>query len=116
MTDRECELARQVGVAQPERIRINVVSELPRPDDAELWRVLAPGWSDKVGLTLGYAVYMVDGYADDRLLRHECRHVHQVERAGSVAAFIDRYFREYAKWGYWAMPLERDARDHGSNY
>lgn len=103
-------VARSVGVAHPERIRLNVVSELPRPDDPGLWHALADGWAERVGLTLGHGIYLVRGHVEAQLFRHECRHVHQVEQAGSIAAFIDRYFREYSRWGYWDMPLERDAR------
>ena len=43
----------------------------------------------------------------DALWRHELRHVGQYERIG--LAFLPLYLRLYAKHGYAAHPLERDA-------
>ena len=43
----------------------------------------------------------------DVLWRHELRHVKQYERIG--LAFLPLYLRLYARHGYGAHPLERDA-------
>jgi hypothetical protein len=43
----------------------------------------------------------------DALWRHELRHTKQYERLG--LAFLPLYLRLYAKHGYAAHPLERDA-------
>src|SRR5271165_5429190 len=66
-------LARDVGVRNPESIRIGVVDRLPLPDDASLREaalqagLLGPG---VIGLTLGYSVLICRGYeANVRLLR-----------------------------------------------
>ena len=45
----------------------------------------------------------------DRLWRHELRHVKQYQRVG--LAFLPLYLRLYAKHGYAAHPLERDASE-----
>jgi hypothetical protein len=45
----------------------------------------------------------------DALWRHELRHVRQYERIG--LAFLPLYLRLYAKHGYAAHPLERDASE-----
>lgn len=45
----------------------------------------------------------------ERLWRHELRHVRQYERFG--LAFLPLYLRLYAKHGYAAHPLERDAAE-----
>ena len=45
----------------------------------------------------------------DALWRHELRHVGQYERIG--LAFLPLYLRLYAKHGYAAHPLERDASE-----
>jgi hypothetical protein len=66
-----------------------------------------------VGLTLGYAVFICTGYNTNlRLLRHEFRHVHQYERAGSIAAFLPAYLGQIVQFGYHNAPLEQDARAH----
>src|ERR1700693_2348846 len=109
----ELALARGVGVAQPELIRIAVVDELPLPDDALLRQaalqtgLLGPGM---VGLTLGYGIYLCNGHVTPRLLSHECRHVFQYESAGSITAFLPVYLQQLVAFGYANAPLEIDAR------
>src|SRR5262245_48518585 len=75
-------LARRVGVRRPELVRVVEAQSLPFPSDPELALVaaqtglLGPGM---VGLTLGHAVFIMKGHASNRLISHECRHVHQYE-------------------------------------
>lgn len=113
LSELELALAREVGVEQPERIRIVQVEMLPIPEDPILHvaalqtGLLGPGM---VGLTLGYSVFVCRGYETVRLLSHEFRHVHQYEQAGSIAAFLPSYLRQIIDVGYAAAPLEADAR------
>jgi hypothetical protein len=109
-------IAKSVGVANPERIRILDVPHLPIPDDPQLKQaaiatgLLGPGM---IGLTLGYSVLVCPGYGRDvRLLSHEFRHVYQYEQAGSIAAFIPAYLQQIATVGYRNAPFEMDARAH----
>ena len=108
-------LAEAVGVSRPERIRVSAVLELPLPEDAQLRRValetglLGP---DMIGLTLGYGIYVCDGHIDNRLISHECRHVHQYEAAGSIENFLPIYLQQIAIHGYHDSPFEIDAREH----
>jgi hypothetical protein len=107
--------ARAVGVLAPEKIRVIIGPTLPLPDDTWLRNValtsglLGPGFA---GLTLGYAIFIVHGHLTRRLLTHECRHVHQYEAAGSIAAFLPAYLQQIATVGYNAAPFEVDARAH----
>ena len=107
-------LARAVGVRHPELIRIAEVAGLPFPADPELRSaalqagLLGPG----IGLTLGYAIYVVTGHLSNRLLSHECRHVRQYEAAGSIAAFLPVYLQQVVLYGYRMAPYEVDAREH----
>lgn len=109
------DLAKQVGVQNPERVRFKIVDALPLPDDKDLREtalhagLLGPGM---VGLTLGYGIYIVRGHDSSRLVSHELRHVHQYELAGSIAAFLPVYLGEVARHGYMNAPLEQDARAH----
>lgn len=92
LTPRELLLASAVEVRRPEQVRITVVPGLPLPTDAELQQAaLQTGLFDPgmIGLTLGFAIFVVEGHLTTRLLSHECRHVHQYEVAGSIGALAD---------------------------
>lgn len=112
----ELEIARAVGVASPERVRVEMVGDrLPMPDDADLHAaavqagLMGPGM---VGLTLGHAIFICRGHKTRRLLSHELRHVHQYEQHGSIAGFLPIYLQQVIEVGYSDAPLERDAREH----
>lgn len=111
----ELEIARRVGVAHPERIRLMFVDQMPYPEHRMLQAAamatdfLGP---QTRGITLGYAVLVRRGYGSDRLLSHEFRHVHQYEEAGSIAAFLPVYLEQVLDYGYADAPLEIDARAH----
>jgi hypothetical protein len=111
----EIALARKVGVANPERIRIQSCNRLPRPQDPSLQAaadqtgLLGPGMA---GLTLGYAVFVCRGHETRRLLSHEFRHVFQYEQNGAIAGFLPLYLQQIVTMGYQNAPLEMDARAH----
>jgi hypothetical protein len=115
LTDTSQALARRVGVAHPDRIRVAVVELLPMPEDPELRAaavqtgLLGP---QMAGLTLDYSVFARRGYVTWRLLSHEFRHVFQYEQAGSIAAFLPIYLQQIVQVGYANAPLEIDARAH----
>ncbi len=114
LTDIEIQLSRAVGVKRPERVRICAMLPLPMPEDPELRAaaletgLLGPG---TVGLTLGYGIYVASGHATARLVSHECRHVHQYEVAGSIAAYLPQYLLQIVQVGYQNAPFEVDARN-----
>jgi hypothetical protein len=112
----ELEIARAVGVAMPERVRVEIVGDsLPLPDDPVLRAaavqagLMGPG---TIGLTLGYAIFICRGHKTRRLLSHELRHVHQYEQHGSIAGFLPAYLEQVIEVGYHNAPFERDARAH----
>lgn len=108
-------LARDVGVSQPELVRILEVAALPIPEDPELrFAAVQTGLLGPhiIGLTLGHGIYIIQGHGDGRLLSHECRHVHQYEVAGSIGQFLKTYLQQIATVGYEHAPLEIDARNH----
>ena len=115
LTEREKQIAVAVGVTNPEKIRISIVSSIPIPDDPMLQKVaietglLGP---DTAGLTLGYGIYLRADQNSDQLLSHECRHVYQYETFGSIKAFMPIYLQQIAQYGYEDAPLEIDAREH----
>jgi len=106
-------LARRVGVAHPERIRIVVVKELPMPDDPVLRAAgLQAGLigAQFSGLTLAYVIFVREGDERIELLAHECRHVAQYESFGSIGGFLATHLRDVIQVGYGDAPLEQDAR------
>jgi hypothetical protein len=112
----ELAMARAVGVAEPERVRVEIVGDrLPMPDDPALREaamqagLLAPGM---VGLTLGHSIFICAGHKTRRLLSHELRHVHQYEQHGSIAGFLPLYLQQVIEAGYRDAAFERDAREH----
>ena len=115
LTERERELARGVGVAKPEKIRVDLVDTLPLPEDPVLRAaalqagLLAP---DMVGLALGHSVFVCKGHETSRLLTHEFRHVYQYEQAGSIAGFLPGYLQQVAQLGYANTAFEKDAKAH----
>ena len=107
--------AKTVGVQMPEKIRVLMVDSLPRPSDPELQAaalqagLLGPTMA---GLTLGHSILICHGRMSRSLLSHECRHVFQYERAGSIAAFLPLYLQSIVQVGYCESPFEKDARAH----
>ncbi len=115
LSDVGIQLAKAVGVAEPDRIRVSIVPAIPLPDDQELAGVallmglLGP---QTRCLTLGYGIYLCHQDVSNRLISHECRHVYQFEQAGSIREFLSVYLGQLATAGYYDSPLEIDARAH----
>lgn len=106
--------AREVGVRDPEGVRVLLVPSIPIPDHNEL-REIAQS-SDVIGpnaggLTIGRGIYLRhDCAADVRLIAHELRHVHQYEILGGIPWFMSIYLPQVLSYGYESAPLERDAQ------
>ncbi len=120
LSSEQAVMARGVGVAHPENIRIKLVDQLPLPQDPELAaaalqaELLGP---DKTGLTLFYGIFICHReYGSRNLIAHECRHVHQYEERGSIAAFLPEYLLQIVNVGYLNAPLEADARLAAAEY
>lgn len=111
----QVQLARAVGVARPQEVRIIVIDRVPPPVDPDLrMAVLSLGLlgPTMIGITFGYGIYLISGAVSDRLISHECRHVHQYERAGSIAKFVETYVDQLVTYGNFDAPLEKNARAH----
>jgi len=115
LTAKGIEVARSVGVRDPEQIRVDLVESLPLPNDQVLRDValqtglLGPNMA---GVTFGYGIYACKDHISNRLLAHECRHVFQYESAGSIAAFLPVYLQEIIENGYIDCSFEVDARQY----
>jgi hypothetical protein len=105
--------AKDAGVKISEKVRLQVVRDIPVPADPVLSKVaretglLGPGTA---GLTLRYGIYIRHGAQLDRELHvHEFVHVGQYERLGSIEAFLGLYLKECVDPGYPFGPMEQEA-------
>jgi Domain of unknown function (DUF4157) len=107
-------LARAVGVAAPERVRVIAAAFVPMPLPSSARRLAERlGWLSPhlAGMTLGCGIVLRGDCRDNRqLLAHELAHVAQYERFASHWGFLRRYLRECAWPGYPRGPLEAEAR------
>src|SRR3989442_6208771 len=106
--------ARRVGVAQPERVRLQVVEEIPLPTHPDLRMaadrtgLISPMTS---GLTLRYGIFIrSDCWGERRLVVHELVHTMQYERFGGFMPFLRQYLHECITIGYPAAPMEQEAK------
>lgn len=113
LSPEEITIASEVGVAQPETIRIKLVEQLPLPRDPELaTAALQTGLigPNMAAMTLFYGIFVCrHAYGARSLIAHECRHVHQYEQRGSIAAFLREYLPQIVTAGYANAPFEQDA-------
>lgn len=108
----ELTAAHELGIQNPERIRISVLNTFPMPEDAELLsetKRMGLGDRSEGARTHGYLILMKPEYAQDStVLSHELVHVSQLEQRGQ-AAFLRRYLTEMYVLGYSRSPLELEA-------
>lgn len=113
LTEREREMARRIGVRNPDRVRVSISAELPWPRDPGLRSEAARLGLDtlrEAGRAMGYAILLKPEVAGQTAaLAHELMHVAQMERLGREG-FLRRYFAELHYYGYDCSPLEREAR------
>ncbi len=121
LTPAQQQLAAESGVLNIERVRLLIVDRVSLPQDPELLqmaRSVGLPLNNTAGRALGYGVEIVAGSChEDRLLRHEFRHVHQFEANGGLAVFLKIYLRSIVEYGYADCSWEQDARraEYGVN-
>jgi len=105
-------VARTLGVAEPEKVRVWYTDRLPFPQPPELVRLarqLGLNSSTMVAVTYGHGIHVLNRYRNQPgLLAHELVHVSQYERLG-LEAFVRRYLLEVMLNGYARAPLELEA-------
>lgn len=104
--------ASEVGVQEPEKLRIAVVDRVPMP---------GPVWLQRIAARLGYPAQSAIGMCLNRgifldrkagntfsVIVHECVHAAQYERLG-VRRFLATYIEQCLREGYADAPLEKEA-------
>lgn len=108
-------VAASVGVTEVDRIKIFFFDSIQYPDDNLLKEAILENnflGPDMIGLTVGHGILIKKNQLTNRLLSHECRHVHQYERYGSIDNFLSEYVKQIVNYGYLYSPLEVEARSY----
>jgi len=116
LSDEHAAIAEQLGIEAVERIRVLVVDELPRPmhypllyEEGVSKRLWGPGIEDRAQV-FGYGIAVTAAaLSDPGTMAQELMHIKQIERFGSLGAFVAEYLRQIEEHGYLEAPLEREA-------
>jgi len=91
----------KAGVANPNKVRILVVPEIPIPSNpilSETCRLTGLLTTQTGGLTLCYGIYIRHDCVNNRKLNvHELVHVAQYEELGGIGQFLKKYLLEVAE-------------------
>lgn len=119
---RELSLAKEIGIQNPEKVRIVYVEAVPYPYENFALKILgeALGFVGEGIINnaqvFGYSIYVRNGYELNRpKLAHELVHVLQIERA-SLDQVITQHFSDIAEYGYSKAPLEVEAFKANKEY
>ena len=115
LTQEQIEIAKQVGVSQPKKVKVLEVNKIPFPENEKLSSAATQiGFLDEAmkGLTLGHSIYICSEHNTKQSLSHELRHVYQYEAFGSIPAYLVEYLKQIVLVGYENSLLEQDARKH----
>jgi hypothetical protein len=107
--------ARQLGISQPENLRLEITPRIPLPISdrlAALARRIGFPLFHPAGMALGKGISAVSD--DPALLRHEIVHLIQYQRLGGHQAFMHAYLFECLSYGYFEAPLEHEAREQSA--
>lgn len=106
--------ARQIGVTNPDKVRLLRVEQIPSPRHpilataAQATNLISPATA---GLTLRYGIFVrADFWGNRHLVVHELVHTAQYERLGGVDGFLRTYLNEcLTPPGYPYGPMEQEA-------
>lgn len=105
--------AKEIGVIYPNKVRILIVSEIPRPNQPLLKEACMQTNflnSNTIGLTLNYGIYVRSDYISHReTYIHELAHVAQYEKLGDMQPFLQKYLFEIITKGYLSASMEQEA-------
>lgn len=112
----EIEIARQMGVNSPEKVRV-IVGDIPQPSHPTLYvgtTKLGLKGDQLNGITFGHGIFVKKNSTFNRksLISHELRHVKQYEEFGSIRSFLSEYLKQLNEVGYNNSGFEVDAYKH----
>lgn len=113
LSNDEIEQARCVGVAEPGKVRVLKVPNIPMPHYPLLHSALIQSNSfdlDANGLTLEYGIFIKSvSFPQQYWVTHELVHVGQYERLGGLKMCLRQYLHECLTVGYLKSNLEQEA-------
>lgn len=123
LTSNQIELASQLGIEHPEKVRLVFVDAVPFPtEDAKMRAIgetlgfIGPGVTNNAQ-AFGYTIWVRNGFTLDRPgLAHELVHVEQIERSSSFGGYVMQYMQELLEYGHADMPLELEAYEANARY
>ncbi len=112
----QLQLAKDVGIKHPERVRLVWVDAVPFPMEDKFMRTIGesigfvgPGIVNNAQ-AFGYAIWVRKGFNLDRPnLAHEFVHVRQIEQSGDFGGFVSRYMQQLQEFRHEEMPIEQEA-------
>ncbi|HEX5792092.1 MAG TPA: hypothetical protein VFY01_02375 [Rheinheimera sp.] len=111
----QLEIAKEIGIKQPEKVRLVYVDAVPFPYHNPMLKLVgeATGFIGEGIINnaqvFGYSIYVRKDYPlNTPKLAHELVHVLQIERA-SLKQVITQHFADLLKYGYDNSPLEQEA-------
>lgn len=122
LNEKQLVIAKEIGIKNPEKVRLVYVDEVPFPYENVVLRVVgeALGFIGE-GIVnnaqvFGYSIYVRKGYLlTTPSLAHELVHVLQIERS-SLEQVITQHFADLIKYGYENSPLEVEAFQANEKY
>jgi len=113
LSEAELADAKQIGVRNPERVRLLRVENIPVPAHPMLKAAAASInflTAAPRGLALNFGIFVRADYWGDRaLIAHELVHTAQYQRLGGILPFLQTYIFQCATVGYRNAPLELEA-------
>jgi len=122
LDEKQLEIASEIGIKHPEKVRIVYVNEVPFPYEnlilktvGEALGFIGEGIINNAQV-FGYSIYVRKGYEmTTPRLAHELVHVLQIERA-NLEQVITQHFSDLANYGYENSPLEAEAFQANEKY
>ena len=115
LTPDEIGIAQQIGVKNPDIIKVNVTNQVPLPNDHEIQKLgfqFGLFSTSTLGISFRYGIFINATASNPKeILAHELIHTLQYERLGSIELFIAQYLSECLRYGYNNSPLEKEARE-----
>ncbi|MCF6437273.1 hypothetical protein [Pseudoalteromonas sp. MMG022] len=123
LNEAELQIAKEVGVSHPEKIRMVYVDSVPYPYENPVLKEMG----ERIGFigegitnnaqVFGYSIYVRKGFIlDTPKLAHEFVHVKQIEKASSLLEYSKKHLVDMAKYGYADAPYEKEAFKANEKY
>ncbi|CAM4242997.1 hypothetical protein [Pseudoalteromonas byunsanensis] len=119
----QLQIAKEVGVTHPEKIRMVYVDSVPYPYENPVLKEMG----ERIGFigegitnnaqVFGYSIYVRKGFTlDTPKLAHEFVHVKQIEQASSLLEYSKKHLVDMATYGYADAPYEKEAFKANEKY